>query len=256
MAWRRSGSPPARPVDRPFIWADATSVRGWNLRRWRSSKKGQDAANATGLDFRQVIQKGPRRRNRANDDYEKTIYEIKPDQTVVTGKVIKDKDGKYTYSGTFKAGGAYKDAANLTDADKKAIQDDFEQERSDLSDAYPGVLAFVIPPGDNLDFVDNDNDVDNDGVPNGRDTCVVVSDSSQSDSQGNGTGDACRTVVQCDTDRNGTIDIIDISNILGSRGLPASRFTLDPRDVDGDGLITANDARICALRCNKPNCAQ
>jgi len=219
-------------------------------------KLKKDKKLPTRLDWISGNPKGPRRRNRADDDYEKTIYEIKPDQTVEQGKVVKDKTGKYTFTGTFKTAGGYKAAADLTDADKKAIQDDLEQERSDLTDAYPGVLAFVIPPPDSLDIVVNDNDVDNDSIRNGRDNCVVVSNPGQSDSQNNGTGDACRTVVKCDTDRNGTIDIIDLSNILGARGLPASRFTIDPRDVDGDGLITANDARICALRCTKSGCAQ
>jgi hypothetical protein len=219
-------------------------------------KLKKDKMLPTRLDWISGNPKAPRRFNRPNDDYEKTIYEIKPDQTVVTGTVVKDMNNQYTFSGTFKTAGGYKDAADLTDADKKALKDDFTQERSDLTNAYPGVLASILPPPDSSAIVENDNDVDNDGIPNGRDNCVVVYNSDQSDSLGNGTGDACRTVVKCDTDRNGAIDIVDISNILAAIGLPAARFTLDPRDVDGDGLITANDARICALRCTKPYCIQ
>lgn len=29
----------------------------------------------------------------------------------------------------------------------------------------------------------------------------------------------------------------------------------DPRDANGDGAITLNDARACVLQCTRPNCA-
>ena len=197
--------------------------------------------------------------NRLNDDYEKTIYEIKDDQTIVTGTVVKKKNGgppPYTYDGTFRTAGGFKTQDQLTDADKKAITDDFDQERSNITNQNPGILAFVIPPppGDST-VAGNNNDVDGDGVPNGRDDCPVVYDPAQTDSVGNGIGDACRTVLLCDTDGNGVIDIFDISNITAARGLPAARSVVDPRDVDGDGIITVNDARICTQRCTNKNCA-
>jgi hypothetical protein len=196
-----------------------------------------------------------RRRNFPDEDYKKIIYEIKDDQTVVDGTVKKNKNGTYSFSGTFRTAGGLKAAADLTDAEKKAIQDDLERERADLTNAYPGVLASVVPPPPGADIVENENDADDDGARNGRDTCVVVYDPAQTDSLGDGRGDACRTVLKCDTDLNGTIDLFDIGNIMAARGLPVARFAPDPRDWDGDGKITVNDARVCSQRCQNSNCA-
>lgn len=80
-----------------------------------------------------------------NEDYEKTIYEIKDDQTVVKGTIIKGKDGSYRYSGTFKVGDKYKKDNELTDEDKKALQADFEDERAKIRAMWPGDLALVTP---------------------------------------------------------------------------------------------------------------
>jgi len=111
------------------------------------------------------------RQNRKTDDYEKTIFEIKADQTVEPGKIVRDSKGNFTYSGKFKIGNDYKAAADLTDADKKILEKDFNQERSNLTNEYPGVLAYVVPPpgGPRILRV-NDTDADRDGVINGRDT--------------------------------------------------------------------------------------
>ncbi|MBL8437634.1 MAG: hypothetical protein JNM61_05485 [Zoogloeaceae bacterium] len=61
------------------------------------------------------------------------------------------------------------------------------------------------------------------------------------------------TIVACDVDTNGSIDKNDISLIMAARGQAAQ--TGDPRDADGDGVITVNDARACTLQCTKPKCA-
>lgn len=57
----------------------------------------------------------------------------------------------------------------------------------------------------------------------------------------------------CDVDLDGDIDKNDISRItaaMGQRVLPG-----DPRDLNGDRLITINDARGCVLKCTRTNCA-
>jgi hypothetical protein len=57
----------------------------------------------------------------------------------------------------------------------------------------------------------------------------------------------------CDADRDGDIDSNDIALITAARGQRVQPG--DPRDLISDGLITVNDARGCALRCTRPNCA-
>ena len=59
-------------------------------------------------------------------------------------------------------------------------------------------------------------------------------------------------VMKCDLNDDNLINRTDINIIMSGRGqnLPG-----DPRDIDGDGWITVNDARGCTLQCTKPNCA-
>lgn len=59
----------------------------------------------------------------------------------------------------------------------------------------------------------------------------------------------------CDPDGDGNIDGIDVSIIFDARGTPASGPD-DPRDSNGDGWITINDARECALQCDLKNCEE
>jgi hypothetical protein len=55
-----------------------------------------------------------------------------------------------------------------------------------------------------------------------------------------------------DLNNDGKINTTDINTIFAGRGLKRPG---DPRDIDGDGWITVNDARGCVLQCTKPNCA-
>lgn len=54
----------------------------------------------------------------------------------------------------------------------------------------------------------------------------------------------------CDCDRDGDVDFDDIKTIFSARNTPAT--VDDPRDADGDGVITVNDARICVLQYTDP----
>lgn len=57
----------------------------------------------------------------------------------------------------------------------------------------------------------------------------------------------------CDTNWDANVDDSDIGEIFAARSGAASGPN-DPRDMDGDGFITVDDARKCALLCTKPNC--
>jgi hypothetical protein len=58
----------------------------------------------------------------------------------------------------------------------------------------------------------------------------------------------------CDVDADGDVDRNDINAIFTSRNTPAGGPN-DPRDVDGDGIITVLDGRSCVLHCNLSRCA-
>jgi hypothetical protein len=60
--------------------------------------------------------------------------------------------------------------------------------------------------------------------------------------------------ISCDVNGDGKIDVNDINDIFAARSMLATGSD-DPRDPDGDGVITVNDARVCVLRCTKPRCA-
>ena len=96
-------------------------------------------------------------------------------------------------------------------------------------------------------------DTDHDGVGDACDNCPTVYNPDQKDSVGNGIGDACRAAPSCDVNHDGSVDTTDLNLIrMGFGQVPAAG---DPRDSNGDGKITINDYRICALRCTRANCA-
>jgi len=99
-------------------------------------------------------------------------------------------------------------------------------------------------------------DADGDGVGNVCDNCVDTPNPDQADSDGDGTGDACESggTQVCDVDADGDIDINDVRAITAARGQTATGPD-DPRDMNGDGIITVNDARGCVLQCTNPRCA-
>ena len=58
----------------------------------------------------------------------------------------------------------------------------------------------------------------------------------------------------CDVDSNGYIDNIDITEITLARPSRASSYPVDPRDTNGDLLITKLDERACVQKCSRPQC--
>lgn len=60
--------------------------------------------------------------------------------------------------------------------------------------------------------------------------------------------------VVCDLNLDGQVDVNDIDLIMTYRNSPAFGPN-DPFDIDRDGMITVNDARVCVNRCTKPLCA-
>ena len=57
----------------------------------------------------------------------------------------------------------------------------------------------------------------------------------------------------CDVDSDGDVDKIDLSIISRSRGQTVPPG--DPRDSDGDGVITPNDVKVCIPLCTRAGCA-
>jgi hypothetical protein len=57
----------------------------------------------------------------------------------------------------------------------------------------------------------------------------------------------------CDVNGDGAIDRNDIAAILLARNTAAKPG--DPRDANGDGIISVEDARLCALACTNSQCA-
>lgn len=60
-------------------------------------------------------------------------------------------------------------------------------------------------------------------------------------------------IATCDVDLDGDIDKLDLALISRARGQQA--LPGDPRDADGDGMITPNDVKVCIPRCTRANCA-
>ena len=60
--------------------------------------------------------------------------------------------------------------------------------------------------------------------------------------------------ARCDVDMDGDVDRLDVMSIFGARNQPANGAD-DPRDSDGDGVITVLDGRQCVLQCDLPACA-
>jgi thermitase len=58
--------------------------------------------------------------------------------------------------------------------------------------------------------------------------------------------------LTCDVTGDRRVDRNDINLIFAARNTPA--LPGDPRDANGDGQITVEDARTCVLQCSRPGC--
>jgi len=114
-------------------------------------------------------------------------------------------------------------------------------------------------------------DSDGDGICDADDNCPAIDNPNQEDQDGDGVGDVCDNcpttanpdqdpgactsqVVLCDVDGDGDIDRADLSLISRSRNQSASGPD-DPRDANGDGVITPADVKACIPQCTRAGCA-
>jgi uncharacterized repeat protein (TIGR01451 family) len=98
-------------------------------------------------------------------------------------------------------------------------------------------------------------DGDDDAVADESDNCRSVTNPDQADADGDSVGDACDAAEPqaCDVDGDGNVDRDDVALITAARNRPASGPG-DPRDSDGDGVVTVLDVRRCILECTLPRC--
>jgi hypothetical protein len=110
---------------------------------------------------------------------------------------------------------------------------------------------------DNCPAVANPAQANSDGDSFGDacDNCPTVSNQDQKDSNGNGIGDACEAPVvkRCYVDSDNDIDAYDILAVLVATGKHVS--ATDPRDADGNLVVTLGDASKCASMCTRRYCA-
>src|SRR5690606_30998490 len=108
---------------------------------------------------------------------------------------------------------------------------------------------------------DNDGSLDVDSAGQ-RDLCVEAANPDQADADRDQLGDgACDPAptpalpgdVPCDVDLDGVIDADDVALVFGDRGMAARGS--DPRDPDGDGVVSVLDVSLCSRACTFADCA-
>ncbi len=110
------------------------------------------------------------------------------------------------------------------------------------------ISDFQEPPRPDYD-VNGDNIVDQDDLQ----ALELLFDNSNGDPCFD-SGGPVDPLPSGDVDGDGDIDRDDILELMAARNTPADGPD-DPRDLDGDGMITVLDARKCVLLCTRPRCA-
>ena len=134
---------------------------------------------------------------------------------------------------------------------------------SNDADLGPGALQYSwrfvsVPVGSTL----GNDDIADAALPNARFMPDVagdyvlaldVSDGEDSDSDQVAVMVTEEPPMRCDVDMDADVDRLDIMAIMEARNQTATGPD-DPRDADGDGVITVLDARTCVRQCTLPRC--
>ncbi len=143
----------------------------------------------------------------------------------------------------------------VPDSDGDGVSDGVERglTQPEGDDTDPGMFEADTDPTTTTD--PTNPDTDGDGLGDGEE-----------DANANGAHDAGETsplvadvtdgepAEPGDLDGDDDVDRDDLNVILAARNQPADGAD-DPRDLDGDGIITVLDARILVTLCTRPRCA-
>jgi hypothetical protein len=166
-------------------------------------------------------------------------------------------------------GGVFYDDADLVRFDGQAFAPLFDSDAAGVPAGLDLDAAHVLPDATLLLSFDTSGsigavDFDDEDVlgfdPGSGTWSMVYDGSAQHRAWGGADLDALHGAfveagpTACDVDSDGDIDKADLSLISRSRNQPASGPD-DPRDANGDGLITPADVQACIPQCTRPGCA-
>ena len=100
-----------------------------------------------------------------------------------------------------------------------------------------------------VEAVNNGNDTDDDGITNGIDNCVLVSNPAQRDTNNNGKGNWC----DGDLDKDGDVDWNDINRSHWFYGVLGDDSYHPDADINGDNIVNATDTQLIKNMMNNIN---